>query len=350
MNIGQQILFLLSALGAVNAIILSLYLFFNKKKRSLSTIFLGILLLTLSLRVIKSVFIYFNPQLDKILVQIGLTACFFIGPSLYYFVRSVLGKVERMPRSWKWSLGLQAGLIFLIGVIWPYSIYLKVWKVMAYVIYVQWFAYVVASGYAVWPSLKLFFTDRSLLTGAARYALMVYSGNTIIFAFYLAAIIFLMRDIYIMGPVSLTFLLYLNIVMLFFGKGLDNNNAGKVEKKKIATDDALLWIDRLEKVIGEKALYKDPNLKLHELAQHINISAHQLSQLLNDNIGKSFSTYINEYRIREACRLITSSDHLTIEAIGYEVGYNSKSTFYTAFKKVMDTTPSLYKEGLAKII
>lgn len=350
MNIGQQILFLLSALGAVNAIILSLYLFFNKKKRSLSTIFLGILLLTLSLRVIKSVFVYFNPQLDKILVQIGLTACFFIGPSLYYFLRSVMGKVEKMPTSWKWSLGIQAGLILFIGVVWPYAIYLKVWKAMAYIIYVQWFAYVIASGYVVWHPLKTFFTARHQLTHSERYALMVFSGNTIIFAFYLVAIIFLLSHIYIMGPVSLTFLLYLNIVMLFFGKGLENNTTAKTEKKKIAIDDAALWIDRLEKVIGEKALYKDPNLKLHELAQHINISAHQLSQLLNDNIGKSFSTYINEYRIREACRLITVSDHLTIEAIGYEVGYNSKSTFYTAFKKVMDTTPSLYKEQLAKII
>jgi AraC-type DNA-binding domain-containing proteins len=101
-------------------------------------------------------------------------------------------------------------------------------------------------------------------------------------------------------------------------------------------------------VIHDKALYKDPNLKLNDLAQHINISMHQLSQLLNDNLGKSFSTYINEYRIAEACKLITTNERLTFEAIGYEVGYNSKSTFYAAFRKIKDMTPALYKESVGQ--
>jgi AraC-like DNA-binding protein len=107
----------------------------------------------------------------------------------------------------------------------------------------------------------------------------------------------------------------------------------KPEKKKIAESDALVWIQKLESAIWDKELYKDPNLKLSGLAQKINISAHQLSQLLNDNLGKSFSTYINEYRINEACKLIATNDPLTFEAIGYEVGYNSRSMFYTAFKR-----------------
>jgi AraC-like DNA-binding protein len=97
-------------------------------------------------------------------------------------------------------------------------------------------------------------------------------------------------------------------------------------------------------------LYKDPNLKLNDLARGINISSHLLSQLLNDNLGKSFNTYINEYRIREACKLIEINHHLTFEAIGYEVGFNSKSTFYTAFKKIKDTTPALFKESIEKIV
>lgn len=106
-------------------------------------------------------------------------------------------------------------------------------------------------------------------------------------------------------------------------------------------------MEKLEKAIIEKELYKDPNLKLNDLAKVVNISVHQLSQLLNDNLGKGFSTYINEYRINEACRLISGNDHLTLEAIGYEVGYNSKSTFYAAFRKIKDTTPALYKEKIS---
>ena len=112
----------------------------------------------------------------------------------------------------------------------------------------------------------------------------------------------------------------------------------------------MAWVEKLEYVLLDKKLYQDPNLKVNDLAKHINITSHQLSQLLNDNLGKSFSTYINEYRIREACQLISSSGHLTFEAIGYEVGYNSKSTFYAAFRKVTATTPALYKESLEKTV
>ncbi len=113
---------------------------------------------------------------------------------------------------------------------------------------------------------------------------------------------------------------------------------------KNSENDAKTLLERLDKALLDNELYKDLNLKLSDLAQKINIPPHQLSQLLNDNLGKSFSTYINEYRITEACKLITSNDLLTFDAIGHEVGYQFQSTFYAAFRKIKDTTPALYKE------
>ncbi len=92
-------------------------------------------------------------------------------------------------------------------------------------------------------------------------------------------------------------------------------------------------------------LYKNPNLKLSDLASMMSMSSHQLSQLLNDNLEKSFSIYINEYRIDEACKMIERGSYLKIEEIGYEVGFNSKSTFFSTFKKIKNTTPLLYKQS-----
>lgn len=337
MNIGQQILFLVSALGAFNGIILSFYLFFSKKRRSMAAIFLGILVLAFSIRVAKSVFLYFNPALPKICLQVGLSACFLIGPSLYYFFRSVLDKRDRIPDTWKWSLGIQVGAILFTGILFPYVTHPGIWNnIIVYVIYAQWLLYVVATGFL----LKPFVVKRP------TFLLVLYLANCIIFLIYQAALFRLLPGIYISGPISFTFMLFLTIFFSLYGTGFES----KPEKKKIADTDAQLWIDKLEKVIREKELYKDPNLKLNDLAQQINISMHQLSQLLNDNLGKSFSTYINEYRITEACKLILSSGHLTFEAIGYEVGYNSKSTFYTAFKKVKGTTPALYKETISSVL
>ena len=88
--------------------------------------------------------------------------------------------------------------------------------------------------------------------------------------------------------------------------------------------------------------YTDANLKSSDIAKKVNISVHQLSQLLNENLGKSFPLFVNEYRIAKACTIIKSNTPLTLEAIGYECGFNSKSTFYTTFKKITGVTPAQY--------
>ena len=95
--------------------------------------------------------------------------------------------------------------------------------------------------------------------------------------------------------------------------------------------------------VQEKELYKNSNLKLSDLAETLKLSSHHLSQLLNDNEGKNFARYVNEFRIVEAQRMITSNSKLTLEAIGYECGFNSKSTFFTTFKAITGKTPSEYK-------
>lgn len=99
----------------------------------------------------------------------------------------------------------------------------------------------------------------------------------------------------------------------------------------------------------EKSVFRNPNLKLNDLAHEINVSPHQLSQLLNDRLSKSFTLYVNEYRIEEACKILSAAENLTIEAIGEEVGFNSKSTFFSAFKKLKGMTPAMYQQSVVKV-
>ncbi|SHL97704.1 AraC family transcriptional regulator [Chitinophaga sp. CF418] len=354
MNIGQQILFFLSALGAFNGLVLGLYIL-HKKRKSIPFLLLGILLLAISIRVAKSVFIYFNPQLPKIYLQVGLSACFLIGPSLYYFFRAAMGRITVIPANWKREWGILLGLLLVGGTVFPYQTCPNLWNhFVAQLIYTVWGAYIVATGFLLRNTLKTFLVNRSGLNATEQFWLWVYGSNCLLYLVYLLALLRYVYGIYIGGGITFTSILYLTIFFFVKGARLDQlltapeAISSKPEKKKIADIDAQAWAEKLGQVIMDKALYKDPNLKLSDLARAINIPAHQLSQLLNDNLGKSFSTYINEYRINEACKLITTKEHLTFEAIGYEVGYNSKSTFYAAFKKVMDTTPALFKESSMK--
>lgn len=92
---------------------------------------------------------------------------------------------------------------------------------------------------------------------------------------------------------------------------------------------------------GEE-LYKNPNLKVNDLAKAIQIPGYQLSQVLNDNLEKSFTAFVNEYRINEACRILTTNTNFSIEGVAGEVGFNSKSTFFASFKKIKGVTPSTF--------
>jgi AraC-like DNA-binding protein len=355
MSIGQQIFFFISALGAFNGFVLGLYLCLNRKGKSVAMFFLGMLLLAISIRVAQSVFSYFNPGVAKIYLQVGMSACCFIGPLLYYFFKAVLTRAATVPVTWKRSLGIQLGIILLVNIAFSFQDFPCTWNgVFFSVLYAQWFGYLVATGILLKNAWKTLAMPSGLKLGA-KFGLVVFAGNGIIFLFYLLSFTGIFRGLCISGAISFSLVLYLAVFFYLHGITIENilqapevDQLNKPEKKKITENDALAWKEKMEKIIFHRELYKNPNLKLNDLAQAINIAPHQLSQLLNDNLGKNFPTYINEYRINEACKLITTNDRLSFEAIGYEVGYNSKSTFYTAFKKVKDTTPSLFKESIVK--
>ena len=101
MTITHQVLYFISALGAFNGFVLSLYLLLNKKRRSIPAVFLSMLLLTISIRISNSVLAHFNPQLPNYNMQLGWSACFLIGPALYFFLKASIDNITRVPVSWK---------------------------------------------------------------------------------------------------------------------------------------------------------------------------------------------------------------------------------------------------------
>ncbi|MCF0074753.1 helix-turn-helix domain-containing protein [Dyadobacter sp. CY261] len=348
MNFGKEILFFFSALGAFNGLILGVFLIFFTQKKYLANNFLGALLLASSIRIAKSVCLYFDGKLPKIYLQIGLSACLFIGPFLYYFVRSAVTPMDKMPKSWIWTLIVLAILTLGVGVALPYADYPVLWnKVIARVIYLLWFGFLLASGLRIRGMLRKLFNRSYTMKPAETWISMIFLGNVLIFLLYFSSLINAPFASYISGSIAFSLILYLMITLVIYKKKTDELFLLLPDKpvaKKLNESDAELWLTKLEKVMSEKAVYKNPDLKLHDLSREIQVSGHQLSALLNDRLGKNFTTYINEWRIAEACKMMVTDQHLTLEAIGYEVGFNSKSTFFAAFKKVKGITPSSYQQ------
>ena len=105
-------------------------------------------------------------------------------------------------------------------------------------------------------------------------------------------------------------------------------------------------LSALEDLMVREKIHLNPGLSRDEVAEKLGISGGYLSQLLNSKGQRSFSDYINSYRVEEVKKMMQNPDfeRYSLLSIGLEAGFNSKSTFYTSFKKETGMTPSEYKK------
>lgn len=103
-------------------------------------------------------------------------------------------------------------------------------------------------------------------------------------------------------------------------------------------------IAELQAAMEKRRLYRNSELKLNELSAILSLSTHQLSQLLNQELGLSFYDFVNQYRVKEAQTRLAdpASRHLTILSIALDAGFNSHASFYRIFKKATGMTPTAF--------
>lgn len=343
MNLTVQGLFFFSAIGAFNGLIAGLFILLFYKKEKLSSYFLGILLTMVSIRIGKSAIYFFAQDIPKNFLQIGLTACYFIGPTLYFYVSTALNKTNRLRRpAW---IHMAALLLppLVLGVIFPYVEYPQLWgRYIWHLINLQLTIYILATTYELRFTLKKLFSSIRP-EKHERWPLIIFTGNLIV---CLANVISLFTT-YILGSLSFSLVFYTSLFILISNdkKLFSFKNTGK-KLSSTEQETAQTFIKKLENVMREERLYQQQNLKMAEVASALGMSPHQLSRLVNDHLGKSFSQVISEYWVAETCRLLKSQPHHTLEAIGYDAGFSSKSTFFTTFKKVTGQTPAQYQQSL----
>jgi len=150
-----------------------------------------------------------------------------------------------------------------------------------------------------------------------------------------------------MGALSFSFILYLVSLLLIFKNNKNSTFFQENEKyrNKIIDQETIVQIERKITIIKDKELFLNPNLTLADVANELNVSKHNLSQYLNEKVSKSFTTYVNDFRIERAKQLLQTGSNYTIDALGYDSGFNSKSTFYTAFKKTTGKTPNEFRKS-----
>jgi AraC-like DNA-binding protein len=101
----------------------------------------------------------------------------------------------------------------------------------------------------------------------------------------------------------------------------------------------------LQRVMTADKLYCMENLSLESLAEAVQLSPHQLSELINTEFQQGFSRYIRQHRIEEAKRLLLAEPTASVLSIGLSVGFNSQSNFYAAFREIVGMPPAQYRKN-----
>jgi len=114
------------------------------------------------------------------------------------------------------------------------------------------------------------------------------------------------------------------------------------------TETDLQLFDRLNQLMTDRQIYSNPDTTLDQIAQLMKVNRMYLSQAVNRCAGVNFSAFINEFRVKEAVRMMSDikSQNLSIEGIAFDAGFNDRKTFYRVFKKSTGLSPATFRSNL----
>jgi AraC-like DNA-binding protein len=117
----------------------------------------------------------------------------------------------------------------------------------------------------------------------------------------------------------------------------------KYERSGLKASDMARIAAKLNHQMSQNQLWQNPDLSLKDLAAATGVPQNSISQTLNAHVGVNFFDYVNHWRIKAACEALLTTD-ATVLTIAEDTGFNAKSTFNSAFKKLTGTTPRQFRQ------
>jgi len=299
------------------------------------------------------------------LIPFLLLAVLSIGPMLWIYIKLVIGEeLKQLKRHLYLPLAFSLTSLILISLdllMANAKISLTIRQIILYIVIAGLsVVFIVQSGYYIILSLKLYKKHIQNLGETFSYTEKVnLSWFKLLIYGYLFFILGLITSHIVDDSISY-FMFYLILLTYVIYSGYNALNQDPIfekfkvdiTKKQSVPEDLNIEFykdlkSKLLTIMEDEKLYLDSSLTIHSLANQINSNNKYLSQLINNDLKKNFVMFVNEYRIREAKKLLldTSNNNLTIESIGYEAGFKSKSAFNAVFKKITNQTPSEYRKS-----
>ncbi|MEO9482370.1 MAG: helix-turn-helix transcriptional regulator [Ekhidna sp.] len=338
----DSIILIICGAGAIQSIFLSVYILLSKRIQSDERLLLGMLLIAISVRLIKSIGWFFFDIENEIFLNIGFAAHGFIGPilTIYFAKKSTLlqNKIHQL-------VILTPAFALLIAV--PFISLNNFWYAGGYkgLLYYT-ILFLLATSYFLWviyKEKKIYFPwYRNLFLGVSVFCVSYFTN-------YILGI-----NSYITAPIIYAVVIYPISFILFANQEIFTPLGDKKKYKNINLSPEQIehHKNRIEAVMANQKPYLNSEFSLSELSQLTSIPKHLLSRYFSESLNQSFSEFTNNFRVSRAKELLIDKKfgNHKIAIIAYECGFNSLSSFNSAFRKLVSLSPSEYrKDRLAKL-
>ncbi len=340
------LLIIISSAGLIHGVLFAVYLCFIKSKKTLPNILLGLILIVMAFRIGKSVLLNFGNDLEPKFIFAGLAFLLLIGPLLRWYVLALTRSnfklnsiyfLEIIPFILIFAMSFfindnlfstkEKNTIILFG-----SIIICIYAHFGFYIFISW-----KSLQNIKKECKNILQTKFQKT-IFQWLHLIVIGFIVIWVSYFLNII---EDTvpYIVGPIMYSLVVYFLSYKAFQLKITDIN--GDVFKM----NNDLLLFNEISEIVVTNKLYLELDVSLSSLSKQIGKSTQKTSEIINQYANQNFNDFINHFRIKEAKKTLLENQNLTISSIAFDSGFNSLSSFNAAFKKMVGTTPSLYRKN-----
>ncbi|MBT8296752.1 MAG: helix-turn-helix domain-containing protein [Maribacter sp.] len=363
---------LLDSIGLIQGVTLGILLIVLNRRRYRSSFFLGLFLLLYSLEL--ALFISISPEISERFPKLYLLPFNFswlLFPLFFLYTQQVSVLSSEKTKYWLLYPGIASFIMQVVIFCLPYE--------TKQVIYLnnRWydlFIWVLGSYYSwiigIW-NLRLLYRHRIEVKNTYSYVsfkelqwariLLIYLLLVSVFTHVLSygyaklfhyKVYLAIIDLFAIYWLSYFGIVQRNIISLQPNTMYPHNSPNVNERKQSSAIVPNKLEEIMAKIDGHMSQFEsfiNPDLTIMDLANDLKLHPKSVSTTINTRSNQNFNSYVNQFRIEKAKTLLTDqySSHFSIEGIGKEVGFHSKSAFYSAFKKVTGTTPTKYKESIA---
>jgi len=342
--VSDELIILISSIGAVQSYFLAIYILSFKGKINLPNLLLGCLFLAMATRVSKSLLWAFWADTPLWFINVGFASHAAVGPLfLLYayhriFDKSQFNKINLLQL-------LPAGLIIALSFQLSLSGF---WYLGGYkfLLYHQLLYMIAGMAFLVYIQIRKKRKSITVDSSTLKWISNLWLGITVWGLGYFSNYVMGLTS-YFLGPMLYSAIIYLLSFYALRHQEVFRKKRGKYKNLNLSAEDIQRYKGKLLKLFECEKPYLDSEFTLSMLSEKISIPNHILSHIFNDEIKVNFSEFINSYRIEDARNMLQdpTQKHLKISSIAFECGFNSLSSFNTAFKKVVSKTPSDFRDN-----